>query len=143
MFEAAADAPLDGDLIDLRAKLADPKQPPLEGGFENVADFVLGEPNNAVVCAGAPFELAMAVGEKVPYHLEIVQPKAPLVRSGTMNLKVLVHREAGFDAPLTVQFPFNPRVSGRRVRSRSKKGANKACPLTRMPARQSASGRSW
>jgi Bacterial pre-peptidase C-terminal domain len=108
VFEAAADAPIDGDLIDLRAKLADPKQAPLEGGFENVADFVLGEPNAAVYVAGTVQKVAMVVGDKVPYHLEIVQPKAPLVRAGTMNLKVLLHRDAGFDAPLTVQFPFNP-----------------------------------
>ncbi len=108
VFEAKEDAPIDGDAIDLRAKLADPKQPPVEGGFENSADFVLGEPNNAVYVSGVVHKLAMAVAEKVPYHLEIVQPKAPLVRSGTMNLKVLVHRDQGFDAPLTVQFPFNP-----------------------------------
>jgi hypothetical protein len=108
VFDATADAPIDGDLIDFRAKLADPKQPPLEGGFENVADFVLGEPNNAVYIPGTVQKLAMAVGEKVPYRVEIVQPKVPLVRAGTMNLKVLVQRDAGFDAPLTVLFPFNP-----------------------------------
>jgi hypothetical protein len=50
----------------------------------------------------------MAVTQEVPFHLEIVQPKVPLVRSGTMHLKVIVHREAGFDAPIYVQFPFSP-----------------------------------
>ncbi|MFO0790720.1 MAG: PPC domain-containing protein [Pirellulales bacterium] len=108
VFEAAEDAPVDGDLIDFRAKLADDKQAPLEGGFENQADFVLGEPNNAVFISGVVNKLAISVAEKVPYHLEIVQPKAPLVRAGTMNLKVLLKRDAGFDGPLTVQFPFNP-----------------------------------
>jgi hypothetical protein len=108
VFEAKEDAPIDGDLIDLRAKLTDPKQQPLEGGFENVADFVLGEPNNNLYIQGVVHKLAMAVGEKVPYHLEIAQPKVPLVKSGAMNLKVLVHRDTGFDAPLTLQFPFNP-----------------------------------
>jgi hypothetical protein len=107
-FEAAADAPLGGALVDLRAKLADEKQPAVEGGFENLADFVLGEPNNAVYVAGVAHKLAMAVVEKVPFHLEIVQPQVPLVRSGTMNLKVVVHRDAGFEAPIYVQFPFSP-----------------------------------
>ena len=50
----------------------------------------------------------MAVTEKVPYRLEIVQPKVPLVRAGTMNVKVVVQRDKGFDAPLTLLFPFNP-----------------------------------
>lgn len=110
VFEAAADAPIDGDLVDFRAKLADPNQPNvnIEGGFENIADFVLGEPNNAVYVGGTVNRLAMAVAEKVPYRLEIVEPKVPLVRSGTMNLKVVVHREAGFDAPIYLQFPFVP-----------------------------------
>ena len=49
-----------------------------------------GEPNNAVYVTGIVHKVAMAVGEKVPYHLEIVQPKVPLVRAGTMNLKVVV-----------------------------------------------------
>lgn len=112
VFEAKEDAPVDGDLIDFRAKLADEKQVPLEGGFENVAEFVRGEPNNNIYINGIVHKLAMAVGEKVPYHLEVAQPKVPLVRAGTMNLKVLVKRAEGFDAPLTVQFPFNPPGAG-------------------------------
>lgn len=113
VFEAAADAPVAGGVVDFRAKLADPKQTAvIEGGFENIADFVLGEPNNAVYITGVVQKLAMSVADPVPYHIEIVQPKAPLVRGGTMNLKVLVKRDAGFDGPLTIQFPFNsPGVS--------------------------------
>jgi hypothetical protein len=108
VFEAAEDAPVEGDLIDLRGKLADPNQAAREGGFENVADFVLGEPNNAVYIAGTVRKVAMAVADKVPFKIEIVQPKVPLVRNGTMNLKVVVHREAGFDKPIHLEFPFSP-----------------------------------
>jgi hypothetical protein len=110
VFEAADDAPIDGELVELRAKLNDEKQPGLtvEGGFENSADLVLGEPNASVYISGIANKVAMAVTEKVPFRLEIVEPKVPLVRSGTMNLKVVVHREAGFDAPIYVQFPFSP-----------------------------------
>jgi hypothetical protein len=109
VFEAIENAPLNGSAVDLRAKLSDPKQTTtIEGRFENSADFVLGEPNNAVFISGVVHKLAMAVTEKVPYRIEIVQPKVPLVRAGTMNVKVLVQRDKGFDAPLTVLFPFNP-----------------------------------
>ena len=85
---------------------------------------MLGEPNNAVYISGIANKLAMAVTEKVPFRLEIVQPKVPLVRSGTMNLKVVVHRDAGFDAPIYVQFPFMPPGVGAAGRSRSRKGKN-------------------
>jgi hypothetical protein len=114
VFEAAEDAPVDGDLVDFRAKLADPNQPAVnvEGGFENFADFVHGEPNASVYVGGTVNKLAMAVVEKVPFHLEIVQPKVPLVRNGTMNLKVVVKRDEGFDAPIYVQFPFSPPGTG-------------------------------
>jgi hypothetical protein len=110
VFEAAADAPIDGDLVDLRGKLADPNQPnvAIEGGFENNADFVLGEPNNAVYISGIADKVPIVVAKEVPFKLEIVQPKVPLVRSGTMNLKVVVHRDQGFDGPVYVQFPFAP-----------------------------------
>ncbi len=108
VFEAAADAPIDGVLVDLRGKLADANQPAVEGGFENFADFVLGEPNNAVYVSGIANKVPIAVAKEVPFRLEIVQPKVPLVRSGTMNMKVLVHRDQGFDAPIYVQFPFTP-----------------------------------
>ena len=80
----------------------------VEGGFENYADFVLGEPNAAVYISGIANKVRHGRYEKVPFRLEIVQPKVPLVRSGTMNLKVVVHRDAGFDAPIYVQFPFTP-----------------------------------
>jgi hypothetical protein len=110
VFEAAGDAPVDGDLVDFRAKLADPNQPnvQVEGGFENAADLVLGEPNAAVYISGVANKLPIAVAEKVPFRLEIVQPKVPLVRSGTMNIKVVVHRDEGFDGAIYVQFPFTP-----------------------------------
>lgn len=110
VFEAAADAPIDGDLVDLRGKLADPNQPAVvvEGGFENNADFVLGEPNNAVYISGIANKVPIVVAKEAPFRLEIVQPKAPLVRSGTMNLKVAVQRDAGFEGPIYVQFPFAP-----------------------------------
>ena len=110
VFEAPESTPLSGNTIDFRAKLSDPKQPTaiVEGAFQNDSDFVLGEPNNSVFIDGVVHKLAMAVTDKVPYHLELVQPKVPLVRAGTMNVKVLVRRDKGFDAPLTLLFPFNP-----------------------------------
>ncbi len=124
VFEAAADAPVDGDVVDIRGKQADANQPAVEGGFENFADFVLGEPNNAVYVSGIVQKLAMAVAQEVPFRLEIVVPKVPLVRSGTMNLKVLVHRNEGFDAPIYVQFPFSPPGVGAAGAINIEKGQN-------------------
>ncbi len=105
VFEAAADAPIGGKLITFEAKHADEKTG-IKGQFENNADFILGIPNNTVYYSGQVKKLAVAVIDALPYHLEIVQPKAPLVRNGTMNLKVIVKRAEGFQGAITVELPF-------------------------------------
>ncbi len=107
VFEAASDAELNGALVDLKARLKDEKRD-ITGGFSNLADFALGEPNNARYYGCNVDKLAMAIIDPLPFRLEIVHPQAPLVRDGQINIKVLVHRDEGFDAPINVQFPFRP-----------------------------------
>jgi hypothetical protein len=80
----------------------------VRGRFENHADFVLGDPNNAVHYSGDVEKLAVAVIDAVPFHVEIVPPKAPLVKNGRLDLKVLVKRGEGFAQPVTVELPFRP-----------------------------------
>ena len=104
VFEAAADAPIAGGLFDLSARPVDDKVQ-VRGRFENSADFIIG-PNNTIFFTAKVDRLAMAVIESVPFHIELVQPKAPLVRNGTADLKVLVTRAEGFKEPITVEFPF-------------------------------------
>ena len=105
VFEATADAPIAGGLVSLEARPKD-ENVKVRGAFENFADFVLGPPNNAVYYGARVEKLATAVVEPLPFHIEIVQPKAPLSRNGTMNLKVVVKRAEGFAQPVTVEFPF-------------------------------------
>ncbi len=72
----------------------------------NRGDFVLGQPNNALYYACTVDKLAMAVIEPVPFKLELAQPKVPMVRNGSIQLKVIAHRDEGFDGPINLQFPF-------------------------------------
>ena len=104
VFEAAADAPIAGGLFDLEARPVDDKVQ-VRGRFENAADFIVG-PNNNTFFSATVNRLAMAVVETLPFSLKIVPPKAPLVRNGTINLKVVVKRAEGFKEPITVEFPF-------------------------------------
>ena len=112
VFEAAADAAVGGALVAFEARQvteADPEgKQGIRGRFTNLADLVLGEPNNAVHYSGEVEKLAVAVIDEVPFHIEIVQPKAPIVRRGSMDLKVVVKRGEGFAQPITVEFPFRP-----------------------------------
>ncbi len=105
VFEADADAPLGGQLVDFRARHTDPSTNIL-GRFSNLADFVLGEPNNALYYSSTVDRLAMAVIEPLPFKLEIVQPKVPLIRNGSLHVQVIAHRDEGFDQPIRIFFPF-------------------------------------
>jgi hypothetical protein len=107
VFEAAADAAIGGKLIEFKAHHADPKQN-LQGQFRNRADFVLGPPNDTVFRSKEVEKLAVAVLEELPFTLEIVQPQVPLVRNGSMQLKIVANRKEGFEAPINVQLPFQP-----------------------------------
>ena len=112
VFEAAADAALAGKLITFEARQVTAEDPEgksgVRGHFENNADFVLGDPNNAVHYTGHVEKLAVAVIDTVPFQVEIVQPKSPLVRRGRMDIKVVVKRAEGFTQPIVVEFPFRP-----------------------------------
>ncbi|HMP78582.1 MAG TPA: pre-peptidase C-terminal domain-containing protein [Pirellulaceae bacterium] len=107
VFEAAEDAEISGGLYDFRARLIDENQS-IEGGFRNLADFALGEPNNARYYGCQVDRLAIGVMEPAPFRIELDVPQAPLVRDGSLNLRVVAHRDEGFAGPINLQFPFRP-----------------------------------
>jgi hypothetical protein len=107
VFEAAADAPIGGKLVDFTARHADPSQN-IRGGFVNRADFIVGPPGQSLYRWKDVNRLAVAVVEPLPFQLEIVEPKVPLVRDGSMQLRILAHRQEEFTAPITVELPFQP-----------------------------------
>jgi hypothetical protein len=125
VFEAAADAPVGGKLIDFKAAHVDEKTG-ISGSFYNLADFVLGEPNNARYYGCTVDKLAIAVVDEVPFTLEIVQPNSPLVRNGQKELKIVAHRKEGFDEAINVEFPFRPPGVGAAGQVTIPKGQNEA-----------------
>ncbi len=123
VFEADAAAPIGGALVDFKGRHVDPAKN-ISGGFGNLADFALGFPNNTRYYGCNVNKLAMAVSEKVPFKLEMIQPKVPLVRNGSINLKIVVHRDEGFDGRILVQFPFRSPGVGTSYQLEIKKGTN-------------------
>ena len=69
----------------------------ISGGFYNRADFVIAEPGQSLYRWRDVNKLAVAVVDELPFHLEIVEPKVPLVQNGSMDLKIVAKRKAGFD----------------------------------------------
>lgn len=106
LFTAAPDATTAGTLATLTGRPVDTKlEVPCE--FTQVAELVLGQ-NNVIFWPRTVEKLAVAVTEEAPYSIEVVQPKVPLVRGGSMGLKVVAKRKEGFTAPISVFLPWNP-----------------------------------
>jgi hypothetical protein len=106
VFEAAPDAPVAGNFARLNAKHADPKQQ--IPSFFNQTVFLVAVPNQGVYWRHDVDRAAIAVTEEVPFKISVVEPKVPLVQNGSMNLKVVTERKAGFKAPIAVYPLFNP-----------------------------------
>ncbi|MCL4191629.1 MAG: hypothetical protein KJZ87_07770 [Thermoguttaceae bacterium] len=106
LFTAAADAAAAGALVDLvgrhqRDSLA------LEGHLEQRTSLIRGQ-NNVEVWNHYTNRMAVAVTAAVPFKVDIVEPKVPLVRSGEMQLKVVATREGDFKAPINLRMLYNP-----------------------------------
>src|SRR5207245_451447 len=59
-------------------------------------------PGQSVFWAPTVDRVAVAVAEEVPFTLNIVEPRVPLVQNGSMNLKVTAQRKPGFKTAITV-----------------------------------------
>jgi hypothetical protein len=88
IFEADKDAAVGGKLVELTAKPADEKVA-VAGQFRQLVELAPNG-NQAPYYVTTADRVAVAVAEEAPYTLEVRQPKAPLVQSGLIELKVKV-----------------------------------------------------
>ena len=107
VFEAAADAPIAGTLGTFLAKHVDPKVN-IPSNFSQVAEYVIGQPGQSIYWASSVNKAAFAVTQEVPFKINIVEPKVPLVHNGSMQLKIVAERSAGFKAAITILPLYNP-----------------------------------
>ncbi|MBS0204044.1 MAG: PPC domain-containing protein [Planctomycetes bacterium] len=105
---AAPDAVVGGKLGQLAATLEDPNNPTPPTGFVRLPTVLVRGQNNRPFWTESTEALAMAVTQKVPFTLQIVEPKVPLVQGGQMSLKVVATREGDFKAPIKIELMLNP-----------------------------------
>lgn len=125
VFEAAADAPAGGALVDFRLKATDPNLQ-VSGPFRNRADYVIAGPGQSLYVWKDVEKLPVAVTDELPFHLEIVQPNVPIVRNGQMMLKIVARKKEGWDENIQVQFPYRPPGIGANSEISIPKGQNEA-----------------
>ncbi|MDA7880763.1 PPC domain-containing protein [Akkermansiaceae bacterium] len=104
LFEAKADAPIAGGLYSF--EIEDPVSK-LRGPFEEKISHVYVN-NQGDFHATDSERLAVAVIEEAPFHLDLFAPPVPLVRNGTMNLKITARRAEGYNKKITVSIPWKP-----------------------------------
>jgi hypothetical protein len=103
VFEADADAPIAGQLLDLSAVTTNG----LAGHFQNDIELVQG-PNNTSYYGTRVGKFLVAVTEAAPFKLRIEEPKVPLVQGGSMDLQIVAERNSGFDEPINVKMVWKP-----------------------------------
>jgi hypothetical protein len=106
VFEAAPDAPIGGQLLDLTATWTNAASK-VTGRFHQDIELVQG-PNNTTYYGTSVDKLCAAVTREAPFKLAIVDPKVPLVQGGSMRLEIAAIRERGFDEPIEVHMVWNP-----------------------------------
>ena len=106
LFTADAGAPVGATLAHIAGK---PVDPPLAipSAFTSTAELVLGQ-NNVPFWTRTVDSLAVAVTDEAPFSIDLIEPKVPLVRGGSMNLRVVARRKPGFTAPIAVALLWNP-----------------------------------
>lgn len=106
VFEAAADAAPAGSLHRFKVKSAG-DAPPLEGRLRDVVNHV--EVNNQGAYHSAESDrIVVAVIDEAPFHLELETPAVPIVKNGTLQLKVKAVRKEGYKEAITLRFLWNP-----------------------------------
>lgn len=110
VFEAAADAPLNSSLIDLKAKYTpgpEDKANPVEGNYAHEFILISG-PGNSNMYGTTVDRLAAAVVEEAPFTVKIEKPVVPIIRRGSLNLKVSIKRKEDFKDKVTLRMLWNP-----------------------------------
>lgn len=107
VFEAAPDAPLATGRVAFAGSHADPNVK-IKSMFDTRSDFVYNAPGQSLYTYHTEPQTMLSVTEAVPFKISIVEPKVPMVHGGSMNLKIVAERAAGFKAPITIVPLYNP-----------------------------------
>ena len=109
LFSAEANAPLEKSLAEFEIIHFDKdKNTSVSGKYKHRVDLVYGPPNNRTYYeATYPF-LPVAVVEPVPFKVKLHPPSTPIVRGGSLNLKVEVIRDANFSKEIVVKILAKP-----------------------------------
>ncbi len=129
LFTADPQAELSATLATLTARLT--KKPrAITSRFRQQTWLVRGR-NNVPFWSHRAERAPVAVTQALPYSIRGVQPKAPLVQGGSIELKIIAERDDGFENAIAVRTLYNPPgVSTNQSRSIRKNELEAKIPIT-------------
>lgn len=105
VLEATPDAPISGGLFPFSVQTTG--EAPLTGSLTDTIHHI--DINNEGAYHSATFDrIATAVTLEAPFKIDIDAPAVPIVKNGTLNLKVRATRNPGYSEKITVRFLWNP-----------------------------------
>lgn len=108
VFEAAADAQPTAKAIDFKFELAEPPAgQKVVTAIEHSVD-IIESGNQRPYYSIVENKLPVAVTDELPVKIQLVAPKAPLLQSGSLNLKIVAERKADFKGPLNLSLLYAP-----------------------------------
>lgn len=110
VFEATPGAVLGAVLADIQA-VSQPKGESAEqtrGGFKQVTPVVMANPNRTEYYKTTLDRVPVAVTEAIPFKIDVIQPKAPLVHGGKKKLQVRLTRNEGYEEQVRLYMLYRP-----------------------------------
>ncbi len=115
LLKADSNSSLCDRLLDLDIIHVDKNDKRIEGDFRHKVELVYGPPNNRSYYDVTMDRLAVAVVEPVPFRIKLHPPSTPIVKGGSLNLKVEVIRESNYTEDITVKILTRPPGIGARA----------------------------
>lgn len=114
VFEAGGQAELGARLVDFSASGAGEGDSAerVSGSMRHVIPLVMANPNRTEYYQTTLDRMPVAVTEAVPFKIDVVQPKAPLVKDGRMKLKVNLTRGEGYEKNVRLYMLWKPQGVG-------------------------------
>jgi hypothetical protein len=126
VFEAAADAAPAVKTFSFQPKLAEARTDiTVESGIEHEVD-VAENGNQKSFYAVKEDRFAIKVADEVPVKLKLVQPKVPVLQSGSIDLKVVAERQGDFKGAISLALLYSPPGTATAGTLQIKEGENEA-----------------
>jgi len=108
VFEATADAAETAKHFEIEPKPLDPpKDTKVTTGVEHDVEIVENG-NQRPYYTLHEHNMPIAVTDEIPVKISVVQPKVPLLQTGSMNLKVVAERKNDFKGPINIALLYSP-----------------------------------